>query len=110
MGNEERGSKYQERGGKRWEEGEDERKKTLEDDRKTGDLSINYNATATRESQRNRLQQRSHGDMRECRVEQTPREKSEGYGDLHIDRFERKRDWTEKFAHKKTNNEAGLRE
>lgn len=78
------------------------KEKTVEDDRKTGDLSINYNATATRDSQRNRLQQRSHSDVRECRVEQTPREKSEGYGDLHIDRFEQKRDWTEKFAHKKT--------
>lgn len=74
----------------RWEEGGRRKEKTVEDDRKTGDLSINYNATATRDSQSNRLQQRSHSDMRGCRVEQTPREKSKGYGDLHNDRFEQK--------------------
>lgn len=51
------------RGGRRKE-------KTAEDDRKTGDLSINYNATATGDSHRNSMQRRSHGDMR-IRVKET---------------------------------------
>lgn len=59
MGNEERKQITGER-----KRGKTERKKTAEDDRKTGDLSINYNATATRDSRRNSMQRRSHSDMR----------------------------------------------
>lgn len=46
------------RGGRR-------RKKTAEDDRKTGDLSINHNTVATRDSRG--MQQRSRSDMRSAR-------------------------------------------
>lgn len=35
---------------------------TALDDRKTGDLSINYNATAARDSRRNSTEQRSRSD------------------------------------------------
>lgn len=40
---------------------------------------------ATRGSHRNRLQRRSHSDVRRSRVEQTHTAESEGCGDLHID-------------------------
>lgn len=42
---------------------------TAEDDRKTGDLSINYNAVATRDGRRNSMQRRTN--MRRSRVRET---------------------------------------
>lgn len=42
---------------------------TAEDDRKTGDLSINYNAVATRDGRRNNMQRRTN--MRRSRVRET---------------------------------------
>lgn len=59
------------------------KRKTAEDDRKTGNLSINYNSTAARDSHRNSVQRRSHGDMRRSRVGKIHGKSKEVCGDLH---------------------------